>query len=516
MTVSLAWLLSRRDLDLRHLTGPADGVEIAWAHSVELADPTPWLTGGELVLTTGLRLPDAARELDAYVERLSSVGVAALAFGAGVRLHAPPPALVVACKKHSLPLIEVPLPTPFVAITRAVADELSRRQTEGLRRSVDHQKRATLAALRRGVPGVVDVLHQELGVQAALLDEHGRVIAESPESASLVAAVRRRRKRSGDGKRIGNLIFDGKQGVIELQSVPGRIAGRGTFAVAAATQLDNSERVLLNQAVSLMSLLMDRPEEVLDARREVGGITFGLLVAQPDQAVGLLPGFGIRADETIRVLWIPAPDQELPARIAHALADLGLPHLVAEREDDEVDAHGVAVLVRAVDAEPAAQAIAERLHLRPGVVGIGRETRPNRTSEALDSARQALHATRGREAITRFDDLTLRSVLRDDVVRGRLTALVPAPLMELLESDSSRDREMVASLSAYLQHNGVADPAARARGVHRHTLRSHVRRLEELTGLSFDDPETRTMTHLALLSRSSAQRVAGATTSALD
>ena len=493
MTVSLTWLLAQRDLGLRHLTGPTEDVEIGWAHSVELADPTPWLTGGELVLTTGLRLPRATRELDAYVQRLSAIGVAALAFGVGVRMEATPPALVRACEKYDFPLVEVPLPTPFVAITRSVADELSRRQTEGLRRSVEHQKRATRAALRRGVPGVVDVLHKELGIQAALFDEHGGVIAETADSATMVAAVRRRRERA----RIGNLIFDGEQGVIELQSVPGRTSGRGTFAVGSPSQLGNSERVLLNQAVSLISLLMDRPEEVLDAHREVGAITFDLLVAEPDRAVMLLAGFGFRDTDPIRVLWTGSQEKDLPARVAHVLADLGLPHLVAERTDGPA---GVAVLVRAVDAEAAARAIADRVSRRSGVViGIGRESRSDRVSGALDSARQALDAATGREAIARFDDLTLRSVLRDELVRERLTALVPAPLIALLESDSSRDRELVASLSAYLQHNGAADPAARARGVHRHTLRSHVQRLEELTGLSFEDPETRTMTHLALL-----------------
>ena len=29
---------------------------IRWVHSSELVDPTPWLSGGELILTTGLQL----------------------------------------------------------------------------------------------------------------------------------------------------------------------------------------------------------------------------------------------------------------------------------------------------------------------------------------------------------------------------------------------------------------------------------------------------------------------------
>ena len=32
------------------------GARVRWVHSTELADPTPWLKGGELLLTTGMQL----------------------------------------------------------------------------------------------------------------------------------------------------------------------------------------------------------------------------------------------------------------------------------------------------------------------------------------------------------------------------------------------------------------------------------------------------------------------------
>jgi len=35
---------------------------VRWVHISELADPTPWLSGGELLLTTGLPLTDAATQ----------------------------------------------------------------------------------------------------------------------------------------------------------------------------------------------------------------------------------------------------------------------------------------------------------------------------------------------------------------------------------------------------------------------------------------------------------------------
>ncbi|HLW94565.1 MAG TPA: PucR family transcriptional regulator ligand-binding domain-containing protein, partial [Solirubrobacteraceae bacterium] len=45
------------------------GAPIRWVHVSELEDPTPWLSGGELLLSTGMQLTgeEAQRE---YVRRL--------------------------------------------------------------------------------------------------------------------------------------------------------------------------------------------------------------------------------------------------------------------------------------------------------------------------------------------------------------------------------------------------------------------------------------------------------------
>ena len=46
-----------RELELEVVAGEA-GLDraVRWVHSSELLDPTPWLSGGELLLTTGLQL----------------------------------------------------------------------------------------------------------------------------------------------------------------------------------------------------------------------------------------------------------------------------------------------------------------------------------------------------------------------------------------------------------------------------------------------------------------------------
>ena len=56
-----------KDLDVRLLTGEAAvDVPVRWVHITELKDPTPWLSGGELLLTTGMQLNTADRQRELW------------------------------------------------------------------------------------------------------------------------------------------------------------------------------------------------------------------------------------------------------------------------------------------------------------------------------------------------------------------------------------------------------------------------------------------------------------------
>ena len=106
-------------LGLTLLAGP-DGRDrpVRWVAVSEQEDPTPFLEGGELLLTTGMRLPaDEPGLLVDYVDRLVDAGVAALGFGVGLTHASCPVALVQAAQAGGLPLLEVPGRTAFIAIS---------------------------------------------------------------------------------------------------------------------------------------------------------------------------------------------------------------------------------------------------------------------------------------------------------------------------------------------------------------------------------------------------------------
>jgi len=80
-------MLTVRDLvgglELALLAGE-EGLDlpIRWVHMSELLDPTPWLSGGEVLLTTGMQLGSEADQRE-FVTRLADSRLAGLGFGVG-------------------------------------------------------------------------------------------------------------------------------------------------------------------------------------------------------------------------------------------------------------------------------------------------------------------------------------------------------------------------------------------------------------------------------------------------
>ncbi|WP_407940861.1 PucR family transcriptional regulator ligand-binding domain-containing protein, partial [Nonomuraea antri] len=166
-----------RRMGLRPLAGALD-VPVRWVAVSELEDPTPFLEGAELLLTTGMRLEG---DFSGYVARLVARGVAGLGFGVGLSHAAVPSALVSAASAAGLPLLEVPRETPFIAIGKVVSELLAAEQYDEIARAFAAQGRLTRAALRpEGMNAVIDRLAKEIGGWAALLDESGEVRHATP------------------------------------------------------------------------------------------------------------------------------------------------------------------------------------------------------------------------------------------------------------------------------------------------------------------------------------------------
>lgn len=481
---TLGQVLALPRLGLRRVAGVADPHRpVRWVAVSELTDPTPYLEGGELLLTTGMNLPhDGSDELAAYVERLTARGVVALGLAVGLTHAEIPAGLVRAADEHGLALLEVPLPTPFIAITRAVADLVAQAERDSVRRSLEIHRRLTRSAAKPdAVTAVLRELARLLGGWTVVADPAGSPLHSSSPAAqrhvSLVAEeVRRLRMRGLRGTSSVPLGDD----TVEIYPLGVTGRPRRYLAVCVPGGSDSVARAAVAAAVSLLSLAVERSGPAAGLvgrlRREAARLVLSGEVGTADR---LLAAAG--AD--------PVPEQVAVVVASAAHADDVL------REIDEDD--GVRVLatvaegrVVAVTAAEDAASLADALVAHGARVGVSRPTGREAVAAAADEARRALlSAQPGQDVV--HADAVLRSgvgALVDPEAARRWARARLAPLRAYEEAGTV---DLVGSLRTFLEHHGQWHPAAAQLGIHRHTLRYRMRRVEKLLDVSLDSPQVR-------------------------
>ncbi|WP_435875620.1 PucR family transcriptional regulator [Nonomuraea jabiensis] len=523
---------------------------VRWVAVSELADPTPYLEGGELLLTTGMRMEGDQSQ---YVARLVARGVAGLGFGVGVSHEEVPPALVTAAEEAGLPLFEVPRETPFIAIGKGVSELLAAEQYDEISRAFAAQGRLTRAALRpEGMHAVIDRLAKEVGGWAALLDEAGEVrhATRGANTDAVVSELSRLRTTprppaprlsaprpsaprhpesgraaepgpvepgrhpepggltepgpigetgaggGGGGGRVGalpaSLALSGPGEHIVVQPLGGGARPRGFFAVGGGQPFSPVTHTVINAAGSLLTLALEQGRTQLEAARRARSAVLELLLSGArEQARAVLEPLGGRLpEEPLAVLAAGADALEALEPLAFAALLTG-DGALADRP------LAVALVPDTVAEKVALEADA------PVGVSLPCGYAPEGLNGALDQARRALAAApgsgggpgKGRGRVVRFAELAGQGLL-GLLDRAAAQAFATALLAPLTAYGSRAD--LVESLRAYLDSNGHWDAAAQRLGVHRHTLRYRMKRVTELLGRDLDDPGVRAELWLAL------------------
>ena len=111
-------------------------VAVRWVHIAEVTDLAHLLRGGELVLSTGIAMPDDPEALRRYIDDLAAAGVSGIAVELGRKYHAElPPAFLDAARDAGVPVVLLDREARFVEITEAVHIRVVNEQLEELRAS---------------------------------------------------------------------------------------------------------------------------------------------------------------------------------------------------------------------------------------------------------------------------------------------------------------------------------------------------------------------------------------------
>ncbi|MFI1221535.1 MULTISPECIES: PucR family transcriptional regulator [unclassified Streptomyces] len=496
--IPLGELLAREDLGLRRIAGPADA-ELLWVHTSEMADPYPYLLGGELLLSAGVLLTDP----DHYVGRLVEAGAAALGFGVRPVHETVPRGLIEACDRYGLPLLEVPPETPFTTIARAVWRLMAEARHRELRRVTRAQQAlATAAARPDPVPAVLHQLATQLGGRAVLLTARGEEVHAAgrrlpPDAAGALTRLARvvTRERPGSPASATDTHGDTHLSAYALGG------GEGLVLALAAGRRESGDHTVAGIAVVLLSLLA-APHQGADAAGRSAALVRMLLGASPEEVAPLLGSTGpwtvIHARRTDGAPADALTAGALGASLGTALVDARhgggetVRLLLPPPGDEEGPAAGGNQL-NDEHAEAGSQHGPAQLAPQPGwTLGASAPT-PVTALDAADhlASRALAHAQ------------ATRAPLTVDAPASGLAALVPpaqaaaharallAPLTTLLAD----------TLRCWLSLHGSWDRTAVALAVHRNTVRQRIGRCGELLGVDLDDMDVRAELWFALRQR---------------
>lgn len=500
MRPTLTWLLSRRELGLRSLVDTDLSRPVRWVHVSELADPTPFLSGAEFLLTVGLREP--AGGWAEYVQRLVGHGLAGLGFGVGFGHDEVPPDLVDAARRRDLPVLVVPRTTPFIAISATVAAAVAGVQERALVTAVEAQRALIGAALSKGGPrAVLDALARALDCWCLILDERGMARHGSPSDARRHAerlALDLARLGLGSPLHTASLDLNTEQVAVIPIGAGGR-DGRvgGYLAVGRQAVLSPAEHSVLTSAAGLLSLDLAGQQALADARRSARRAVLRLATGEDAELTRSVA-------DTLDVA-VPAAPMRVAVLGADRAESAGLLRAAEEHQAlSQVsalvvshDQHTVVVVLPVAEGD--LQALEEVLHQVPGSHGVVTEgVAVGEVPDALRRARSVFFGT-PKDAE--------RLVLAKDVATAGLLAQLDTPgalgwaeaLLEPLERHASRSKlDLISTLRVFLSNNGHIDASAATLGIHRHTLRYRLGRIVELLGSDLDDPTARAELWLAL------------------
>jgi PucR family transcriptional regulator, purine catabolism regulatory protein len=518
---------------------------VRWVHAIELPDAARLLRGGELVLTTGIALPDEEERISNYVSELAGVGVSALAVELGRRYTGGLPACFAeAAEGAGLPLVVFGREVPFVAITEAVHGWIIDDQLEQLRASARLHEVFTDLAVAGAGPG--EILRQGAllaGRPVILEDLAHRVLAYEAAGADPARLLEGFEARSRTVAPAARTAYDGPSGwLVTTVGARGEDWGR-VILVCGGTPPGPGDVVLVERMATTLALgrLLTRQHQSLE--RQAHATLISAILAQadtdPDEAAVRARALGIPVAGRLLITAVlrfrlggpGLPAQARVLEVAEAMADAchseRIPALVGPLDD--VRAGALLSLERQADPDQALSAVCagarqrlahrSRMPAGPGpapydpVIGIGsaapsmREVRRSllEAQQVADAAAQAAQAPPGapERPFYRLADLRLRGLLYLLAGDSRLGTFVERELGPLAAYDAAHGSDLTGVLEAYLAAGGNKAVAAARAHLARPTLYERLRHIERILGVSLDAADSRTSLHVALLARAS-------------
>ncbi|MET4095273.1 PucR family transcriptional regulator ligand-binding domain-containing protein [Arthrobacter sp. UYCu712] len=527
------------------LLGGAGALEnpVRWVHVSELLDISGLLSGGELVLTTGLELekePGLTASFIRSLEEASASGLIVELIGDRKRSM---DALRAAAPATGMPVIVVQRRVRFVQVTEIVHRIIVAEQLERVERARDvHEAFTVLSLESAGTGQVVEQAAAMIGAPVVLEDLSHLVLAYSARQLRTTDLLEDWERRSRTTPAPPGTGRTGPEAWLQTPvGVRGNVWGR--LVVPVPLDDDDGAAMVLERAAQTLAInrLAERDRRELSHQAQAGLLN---ALRQPrglgeDEAQARAAALGLRRSP----YYLPIVFRSGGAAHVHSTGamEAGTDPLAGQQEERALleqlaralkAASGSALtasirsgsvgMILAVPAkqleDPTLQRLADALagaDMPPGgglpgpakaswSIGVGHlrasllEAAAG-IDEASHVAETAATLRGDRKPFYRATDVRLRGLLALLRKDPRVQQFAESELEGVLQNDARDGGGHLELLGQYLESGGNKAALARTGYLSRPTLYARLARLEELLGVDLDDAESRTSLHVALL-----------------
>ncbi|VXB88944.1 PucR family transcriptional regulator [Arthrobacter sp. 9V] len=517
--------------------GGSQGLDTAvrWVHVSEILDVGPLLSGGELVLTTGLELEKTPEESASFIRSLESAGAAGLIVELVGQRPRSRKALEKAARSASIPVVVVEQRVRFVQVTEIVHRMIVAEQLERVERARDVHEAFTVLSLESAdTQRVVEQAATMIGASVVLEDLSHLVLAYAGQRVSTTDLLHDWERRSRTTPFPAHTARSGPEQWLQAavgvrQQVWGRLVvpmppaafdadedmaimvlERAAQTLAINRLADRDQRELSHHAQAGLLNALRQPRGLSEAEALARAGSLGLKrssyyvpivfsTALPAWGSPILPGdpFAGQQDE-----------RELLERLAKSVRSSAGTALAASIQSGSV---GMILSLPARQQEdPTLQILAEAAgsaeEAAPPawIIGVGRMKAT--LLEAAAGIDEAAHVAESAATLRdtgkpyfRATDVRLRGLLALLRKDPRVQQFVESELSAVLQAEAEGKGEYLELLGLYLGSAGNKAAMARSGYLSRPTLYARLSKLEELLGVDLEDAESRTSLHVALL-----------------
>jgi Purine catabolism regulatory protein-like family/PucR C-terminal helix-turn-helix domain/GGDEF-like domain len=502
-------LVARHGLGLRLLHGDDAALDrpLRWVYTTDLIDPGRYLSGGELVVS-GLVWRREPSDSDRFVAALAHSGAAALAAGATV-FHGVPDDVVEACRRHDVPLVEVPEDVSFATITELVITELTAARGARLAHTVGRQRRLLSAvADGLGLDELARQVSQATGTVCRVISTTGREIVPGPQPLT-TDVVDRLVSTFLTADQLPATLRRDRCTVFPVGPAAERLSSWLVVVEGDPAGWDADTTDVVNELAAIAAL---------DRARRGEGVRVARAIA--DEAVTMIAAGAANVLETSARLRHAGLDPAEPLVVAVAgfvgqperaeLACAVLVDAATHLGPPMVGVHAGTAVALLPDGDRAGSVLRRALErLVPGLagerlaVGVSRSSRPETLTGALHEARHAHDVAALRAGVLQIvtdaetaSHVALLAAVPDDVRR----AFAVRVLGPVLDHDARTGAGLRVTLEAFLDCSGSWIRTAERLHLHVNTVRYRIGRVEELTGRDLGALPDRVDVFLALRS----------------